>query len=97
MEPYRYTTILIRPDGSTPEQLPTPIEYAGAVEFYNTPSAARDCRGRSVDKVILLHITTDQLLPELFVTLNIAMLTHQGRTGIKPTFITSYGDTHGQS
>lgn len=83
-----YHTVLVRRAGQDQKE-PTPAEYANdrLVEVTNCKNDEHRCRGRSVNKVVLLGLTRSELPENMYRALHNAQITHQSYTGIEPSFI----------
>lgn len=84
----RYHTVLVRRAGQDQKE-PTPAEYANdrLIEVTNCKNDEHRCRGRSVNKVVLLGIKVADLHVDMHRTLHNTQLTHQAYTGTAPSFI----------
>lgn len=84
----QYHTVLVRRAGQDTKE-PTPAEYADdrLIQVTNCKNDEHKCRGRSVNKVVLLGIKVADLHVDMHRTLHNAQLTRQSYTGIAPSFI----------
>ena len=82
-----YYTIVVRRHGQ--EKAPIPEEYITErmIEVTNVPANVRHCRGRSVNRVVLLGLTVDDLPSDMAQALRNAQMTRAVHTGIEPSFI----------